>query len=411
MIRKRSTLIFIAAALIAFLVAVIGTYNALTRPYPGLNDFMSRWEGARSYWIDGLNPYGEAASFNIQRQIYGRAALEDEDPGFFAYPFYIALVIWPLVHFDYAWASAVWMVLLEACLLLALILLLDLFRWRPRPLLLAVLVLWSLFSYFPSRGLILGQPGVLVYLLEILAVWALSRQQDRLAGIALALSTIKPQMGYLIVPFLLLWSLREKRWQFAAAFIITFGGLMIGSFVLLPSWLADWLAQVRIYDTYTALGSPIWIIVVYYLNLGEAPLRLIELACYGLLLWQVYETLFRGKRERLLWTITLALTITHLVAPRTATPHYVVFMIPLIFALREMIAANRRAGGGWALLLLTALFIVQWIHFLTTVQGEFEHPTIYLPWPLLSLAYLWITRRRWWGDVRSRSVTLKDQQG
>ena len=58
---------------------------------------MSRWEGVRSYWRDGLNPYGEAASANIQQRIYGRMAADDEDPGYFAYPFYTVFVLLPLV--------------------------------------------------------------------------------------------------------------------------------------------------------------------------------------------------------------------------------------------------------------------------------------------------------------------------
>src|SRR5262245_43928292 len=128
---SRQSMLFIALAIIVFVANVIGTYQALTLPYSGHNDFMSRWEGARSYFVDGLNPYGDEASLNIQRAIFGRAALPDEDPGYFAYPFYTVFLLFPIVNISYAWASAIWMVLLEACLIGAVLLLLDIFRWRP----------------------------------------------------------------------------------------------------------------------------------------------------------------------------------------------------------------------------------------------------------------------------------------
>src|SRR5688500_15255654 len=136
--RRQIITILIVLAVLAVDAAL--TYSNLTRPYPGHNDFMSRWEGARSYWLEGLNPYGDQASLNIQQRIYGRPVVEGEDPGYFAYPFYTVFLVYPLVHLDYSWASAVWMVLLEACLIGAMLLTLRLFRWRPSPLVMAFLL-------------------------------------------------------------------------------------------------------------------------------------------------------------------------------------------------------------------------------------------------------------------------------
>jgi hypothetical protein len=395
----RAQLLIFTVFIVALLFgSVVFIHNSLTAPYPGLNDFMSRWEGGRSYWVDGLNPYGEQASLNIQQRIYGRAVVEGEDPGYFAYPFYTLFVVWPLVYLDYAWASAVWLVLLSALLITALFLLLDLFKWRPKPWLLGLLLLWTLIFYFSSRGLILGQPGLVVYFLEVLAIWGLSKNQDRLAGVALALSTLKPQMGFLIVPFLLLWGLATRRWQFVGAFALAFGLLAAVSFILLPTWLSDWLAQLRLYTSYTALGSPVWIVTQYYLGLGTVGELLVNLLLYSFMVWAWYMALIAGKHERFLWTITLSLTVTHLTATRTATPHYVVFIIPLIFYLKLLTQHYRRQGGLWAALILMALLVIPWVHFVNTVAGEFEHPTVYLPLPFGMLLLLWLTRAQWWNS-------------
>lgn len=381
--------------LLLVVASVIATHNVLTEPHPGHNDFMSRWEGVRSFWRDGLNPYGEEASQNIQQRIYGRPAADDEDPGYFAYPFYTVILMWPLAYVSYAWASAIWMVLLEACLIAAVILLLDLVQWRPKPWLLAVLLLWTLMYYYAARGLILGQPGHVVYFLEVLTLWGLARRRDSLAGVALAVSTMKPQMGYLLVPLLLLWAARARRWQFVWAFAATFGGLMLASFALEPGWFGDWIEQVRRYPSYTEIGAPVWVVMQYYLGLGDVGEWAVNLALYGVMLWAWYAVLVRQQTERFAWAIMFTLTVTHLCAVRTATPHFVVFTIPLMFYLR-WITYQARGRTRWILLILLVLLVVPWVHFLTTVEGEFEHPTIYLPLSFGMLAVLWFTRRRWW---------------
>jgi hypothetical protein len=198
---------------------------------------------------------------------------------------------------------------------------------------------------------------------------------------------------------------------------VTFALLMLASFVLQPSWLGDWLEQVSIYTSYTQIGGPVWVISnglwlginpqtgLWEVNGGYG--NVIEMILSGglylYLLWTWFVVLIQGKQERFMWTIMMTLTITHLVAPRTASPHFVVFIIPLIFYLRWLTEAYRRRNGNlYALLILAILFIQGWAHFLLTVAGVFEHPTIYLPTPLVVFVLLIFTRQQWWHDKRDR---------
>jgi hypothetical protein len=382
----------------AFIAAVILTHNLFTSRVPGMNDFLSRWEGARSFFVDGLSPYSDEASLNIQQRIYGRPVINNEDPGFFVYPFYTAFVMWPMVFMEYAWASAVWLVFLQACLLAALALILNLYRWRPAPPLLAALLLWALFDYFAARGLLLGQPSHLVYLLQVVAVWGLVKQRDSLAGAALALSTLKPQMGYLIVPLLLLWALRERRLRFVGAFALSFGGLMLASFIAQPDWLGDWVAQVRLYPQYTAAaypdtGSPAWILTVGMFGLDLE--WLLTLAFALPMLWGWYTLLVQRQQASWLWVVLLTLVVTHLIAARTATPHFVVFNLAIVAYLQQ---AQRRLGSAAVVALLAAMTIFHWAQFALTIQGRgnLEHPSLFLPLPLAMFALLLLTRRWWW---------------
>lgn len=391
-----SRLNLLAGVLFAGLMVanVVFSYMTFTAPYPGFNDFMTPWEAGRGFFYDGINPYSAEASLNIQTRLYGRAALPDEQPNHFAYPFYTVLVVWPLIHVDYAWATAIWLVFNEALLGGALLLLLNLYGWRPRPLMITILLLFTLFAYPAARGLILGQVSHLVYFLQVLAIWALAKDRDRLAGVALAVSTFKPQMGVLIVPFLLLWGLQQRRWPFVAAFGTTFGALVAASFLLLPGWAGGFLDQVLYYPSYIEVSTPAWVVGQYLLGLGRGAELALNALGLALLLWAWYGVLVQRRDERLTWTLMLTLTITHLIGLRTATPHFVVFIIPLVFYLRHL---ARRRLALLTLGLLAALTVLPWLHFLTTIgDAKFEHPTTFLPIPLLTLAALLLTRRLWW---------------
>ncbi|MBZ0291002.1 MAG: DUF2029 domain-containing protein [Anaerolineae bacterium] len=401
----RPKIIILTALILLVLVGdVVLTHHYLTEPYPGHNDFLPHWEGARSFWQEGISPYDARTTLNIQMRMFGREAQPGEDPNFYAYPFFYTFFLIPLTYFSYDWAAAIWMVLLEVCLVVSVFLLLDLFRWKPRPLLLASLLLWTIISYYPARGLLLGQVSLVVYCLEVLSLWALARGQDRLAGAVLAISTLKPQMAFLLVPLLLLWALRARRRAFVISFIATFAASMALSFVLLPSWLSDWLDVVRRYPEYTAAafpdsaGSPVWILFGYYLNVGDVVQGIVNLACVAVLLWSWYLVLIKGREETLMWSIMITLTITNLVAFRTATPNYVVFTIPLVYYLKVIAQHSRRWGGLWAGVVLLALLVFHWAHFLITIQGrgDSEHGSLLLPLPFGMLLVLLLTRRLWW---------------
>ena len=58
-------------------------------------DFASYWVGVREMF-HGIDPYRPETTRSIQENVYGRPALEDEDPMFFSYPAWLFLPIAPL---------------------------------------------------------------------------------------------------------------------------------------------------------------------------------------------------------------------------------------------------------------------------------------------------------------------------
>jgi len=381
-----------------FLVGDVGaTYVLFTSRYPGANDFASRWAGARAFWRDGLSPYSDEATRQIQLLIYGRPIAPEEeqefDPGPFAYPFYTVFLLLPLVWLPYAWAEAIWLVVLQVCLFAGLLLTLRFHGWRPPPWLLGCTAIWSFLFYPDVRALILGQFSLFVFALVTLSLWALKTERDIVAGLCLVLSTVKPQMVFLLIPLLLWWAVRERRWLFSASFLSGAILLVGASWLAEPAWMADFLRQVARYTSYTAIGSPIWIIthlVFPALGVwGEVALSGLAVAFLVGAVWWAFQ---QWEVRAFEWAVGVCLIVTNLVAVRTATTNYVVLLLPLVMTFR---ALQRGRAGTWLVLLVEIVLLVGlWVLFLTTVVGKFEHPVVYLPLPLGLLA-VFVLARRW----------------
>lgn len=386
-----SVAIVIVLLALLFALDVYATYSVFTSLYPGANDFYSRWKGAQVYWVEGLDPYSDQATLAIQQGIYGRPARPDEDPGPFAYPFYTVLLLVPLVWLPYAWVEAIWLVILEFALIGGVLLYMSLVGWRLPSWLLALTGLWTVIFYHSARTILLGQFAGLILLWTVGTLWALGRGHDITAGVLLALTTIKPQMSALLILALLLWGLGQRRWRFLGAFGAAMVFLLGASFVWLPNWLGQFVRQVARYPSYTAIGSPVWVIAHYYLPQLGTPVEVGLSALLLLYLLAQWRHLLRAGATSgaFQWLIGLTLIVTNLVMLRTATTNFVVLYIPLFFGLK--VAADRLPRRHWLLALFYFLSIVGlWALFLATVENNFEHPIMYLPLPIgLFIAFVW----------------------
>jgi len=383
---KKKLIKIIASILLLVLTIALNvslTHRFFTSRFPGANDFFSRWEGARVFWQRGLSPYSQEATLSIQQGIYGRPARPDEDQCLFAYPFYTVFFLFPFVWVPYSWAQALWMVFLECLILAGLWLCIDLFQWRPPVPLLVLTNLWAILFYHQARAIILGQFAVVVFFFLALSLWAMAKRKDFLGGASLALTTFKPQMVFLNIPFLLLWAAFRKRWLFIGSFVVAMAVLLGLSWAVEPSWFQGFLYQVRAYPTYTAFGSPLWILTSYYFPALGKPVELALTAILLSILGYFWVQAFKVGTDFLFSkALGLTLVITNLIALRTATTNYVVFLIPIVF----LFALTRRYL--WVALGQILSLPALWALFALTVKGDFEQPPMFLPLPFLLLAVL-----------------------
>lgn len=379
--------------LLAMAGNVVFTYFYFTSRFPGGNDSVPRYYGVRAWLFEGVSPYSEEVSERGQYAIYGRLANDEgEDKARFAYPFYVIFFYAPLAWLNWEWARAIGIVSLELALIVSVIASLRAYRWTPPPWLLAVTIVWALLFYHGARTIILWQFAGIAAGLIALGMWAINGRRDALAGVCFSLATAKPQMMFLILPLLGLWSITARRWRLLASLAIGMSTLIGLSFLLVPAWLTDMLAQIEGYQKYTDIGSPINTLTnVVFPFLGQP----VEWALYAaLLLWLLWEwwKVRDGAGARFDWTMALTLVITNLVAPRTATTNYVM-MIPALMFL--FVAAVRTWGTkGTAGVIVTELILLVglWVLFAATVQGRIEQPPMYLPFPFSLLAGLIIFR-------------------
>ncbi|MEA3377010.1 MAG: glycosyltransferase family 87 protein [Chloroflexota bacterium] len=372
------------------------TYRFFTSRFPGANDFYARWANGCALIWTGESPYSEEVTRRAQIGMYGRPARPGEDLAAFSYPLYALFFFWPLCFIRaYPVVQAIWMTLMLYVLLGGLVLTAKVAGWRPRTWLWGVTLVWGVFNYPHARAVILGQMATLVFFGFAASLWALSRNRDWLAGGLLTLTTIKPQMSFLLIPWILWWAAWRRRWEVWKGFGMAMVVLVAVCFLLEPTWLGGFLQDVRHYDVISATDyrSLTWIILRHFLGLRPIVNNL------GIAAFSLYALLeaWRGRRAEwggFLWTTGLMLILTHFIAPRTATTHYTMLLLPLFAWFAWLKQGLLRRTELAVLGVETSLLVGQWVIFLTTLRGDYETALVYLPFPVLMLMVHLLSRRR-----------------
>jgi hypothetical protein len=107
--------------------------------------------------------------------------------------------------------------------------------------------------------LAIGQITVLVLLGMVLSIRWLDRQLDLLAGAALLLTVIKPQISYFFLLIVLIWIIQNHRWKVIEGFVIAASTSLILFWIIYPNWVNDYitlLSNLPYYSLYTStIGS------------------------------------------------------------------------------------------------------------------------------------------------------------
>ncbi len=321
--------LLIALAVIALVFLTWANYRYVLLN-PGESDFLPSWLGTRLFLMEGQSPYSEETTLEIQRQFYGRPARSGEDQVLFVYPFYSILLFSPFsLIADYNFARAVWMTVLEVSVILLVAAGLSLNRWRLSPFMLGLLMLFAALWYYTVRALINANLALLISLVVALAFLAIRQERDGLAGLLLALTTVKPQMVILLIVLVLLWSISNRRLILFWSLLGNIALLTAVTSLLIPNWIWQNLVQILAYPDYTLPTTPGEIFAVWMPGVGLRLGYALTAILIATLIFEWKQAL--GKDFRwLLWTAGLTLAATQLIGLPTATENYMIMFPALL---------------------------------------------------------------------------------
>ncbi len=383
----------------------------------GGRSFLAYWTSTRALIVDGESPYSAAAAQKIQQAIRNNSS---ETPYFtrVTFPLYAILFFLPFAFFaDGILAQALWMVFLEICLGLLALACIRLSKWRMNAWNLPIYILFII-TWFHS--LIVLHEGSVVVLVAVWIAWmfaAIRNGQDELAGILLALTTIRPLLVLLPVIFVLLWAGAQSRWKLVVWFL---GALVLLIFVGM-FFMPDWLLQ-NIQAVFASLQplypmSPGAAFAFWWPGLGGR-LGWILAAISAFVLLVEWWMAARVKEFRwFLWTACLTLVLGQWVGIRTEPLNYLVLLIPLTLVFSVWDERWRRGHLARTIIATVAsmaiLELVLWAIFLNGAkQGLDFHsmPVLLFPLPFfLIVTMYWV---RWWAirPPRLYVESLREQE-
>lgn len=352
------------------------------RPRGNLSDLYPRWLGARELLKHHRNPYGAEITREIQQGYYGRPldparsadphSDEPKDQQGFAYPAYVVFLLAPTVDLPFETVQIAFRWLLIGLAVITVLLWLRVVCWKAwcgTAVILAVLAV----GWLPMvQGIKLQQLSLLVAGLLAACAACLSSGWLFLAGGLLALATIKPQLAWPLVAWLLVWTGYD--WRARRRFVFGFGLVMLlllgGAELVLPGWPGMFLNAIRQYHQYTHNESVlVWLLGGILGHVAEVASVLVA----GAYLWRRRQEPASSAAFGRSLAAVLALTV--LVVPMFA-PYNQVLLIPAILSLLRSASSG---GAG-----LPAIRLARMIG------------ALFLIWPWiatlgLSAGYLWLT--------------------
>ncbi len=332
------------------------------RPRGNLSDLYPRWVGARELLLHRRNPYGDDIVVEIQRGYYGRAldpARPDDpkDQQGFAYPVYVVFLLAPLIGLPFHAVQILFHWLLLGLTAGSVWLWLRALRWRLPPLGIAICITLTLGCFPAVQGVKLQQLSLLVAAAMAGAAACVASGFLFLGGVLLALATIKPQLAWPLVAWLLGWAVSD--WRARRRFVFGFGLAMAlllgGAEMVLPGWLRMFVEAIGKYHRYTQNQSVLlvpWAISGIFVA--------IALLFSGFFLFRL-----RGERADTVnfnTATALVMALSVLVVPMYA-PYNQVILLPVILVLvRDRTLFTSRSRGVRFLYLGGALALGwQWI--------------------------------------------------
>jgi hypothetical protein len=310
-------------------------------PRGNLSDLYPRWLGARELLLHHRDPYSPEITREIQIGYYGRPLdatrpFDPKDQQGFAYPVYVVFLLAPTIGIPFPAVQSGFRWFLVALTAASVLLWLRTLRWRPSSTDTAILLVLTLGSFQVLQGIKLQQLSLLVGGLVAGSAALLGARYLTLAGVLLAFSTIKPQLVFPLVAWLLLWALSDwhRRQNFVWGFVSTMAILLTAAEYVLSGWIWRFRDAVVAYRQYNNEGAGSVLDLLVTRDWGRVLAGLVVLAL-AVTAWKFRRALPDSPTFNLMLALVLAVTVV--IVPKAA-PYNQLFLLPGIL----LVAGNLR---------------------------------------------------------------------
>jgi len=348
-----------------------------SRPRGNLSDLYPRWLGARELLLHRRDPYSRQVTQEIQAGYYGRLLdpsrpNDPKDQQGFAYPVYVAFLLAPFLHLDFAPLRTGFTWVLAGLIVASVLLWAKALRWQLSASGKVIFVLLVAGSFPAAQGIKLQQLTILVSAVLAAAAAALAVGWLSLAGLLLALSTIKPQLVVPLLIFLLLWVIGDwsRRWPLLATFGIAMACLLGASQWVLPGWMGEFMAALAAYRKYTGGVSILAALLTPAAGLIVTAALLLALLVLG---WRLRHAPAGSPSFNLMLSLVLAVTVV--IIPTWAPYNQLLLLPALILLVRDWRRLVRFGRLSRLLYLLVAALVVwPWLATLYLSTAWFLQP-------------------------------------
>lgn len=391
------------------LAALLALNIYLARTLPGGEWLSLRWNGARAFMFEGIEPYGTAVAERAQSLVYGRTASAGEYGYVLNDPFYIVLLYAPLAVFgDFAIARGLWMLFAEAALVGTVLLTLRLLEWQAPRWMLVCLFVFSLFSYYSLLPLVSASPTIFSTFIYISILLALRSFNDELAGGLLFLIAYQWEVGALFFLFIMILVVANKRWAVLTGFAMTLFVLLTVSFLMKSGWLLPYI-RATLSDWFRGAALNFNSVLEFWFPASRLPLgAMISVV----LLVIVFIEMFRAAREhfrRIAWVACLSLAATPLLGfPMFPSNHAALMPAFVLILLLVSERWNRRQILVGFIVLVSGFLVPYGLYYASFVFPSYAYKDLLTILPPIATIFALYWMR--WFAVRSPR-TWSDQVG
>ena len=331
-------------------------------PRGNLSDLYPRWLGARELLLHHRDPYSAEVTREIQIGYWGRPleptrSNDPKDQAGFAYPVYVVFLLAPTIALPF---SAVqtgfrWFLLILTAATVPLWL--RTLRWRPSLTTTSILIVLTLGSFQAVQGIKVQQLGLLVGGLVAGSAALLAERRPGFAGVLLAFSTIKPQLVFPVLVWLLLWAFSDwhGRQNFAWGLVSTRAVLLAAAEYVLPGWVWRFRDAVISYRQYND-GAESVLDVLLGPQLGK-PLAVLILLALTVLWWRFRRASNDSPAFNLILVLTLVGTVV--IVPKAA-PYHQVLLLPGILVVAEKWGTLWQNSGPMRIIFMICCLLMLW---------------------------------------------------